>query len=546
MKNFLLIVVLIPGLTFSQSRKQRKAQAKADTITIANLRAHIQYLASDKLEGRRTGTAGELQAMEYISEQFSKDGLLPKGTNGYVQEFEINEGKQFTEADNFFVVNGEKLELKKEYFPLAYSANAMAEGNASIALNEKNEPWFFDVKDALEENRGNPHFDINDALTTEAKHTKEKGGTALIVFNSSTTVDNIQFNKNDSSLIAAVPVVYVTKDGLRHFTDVSAGYNLKMQVSLTRQIRKARNVIGYLNFNAPTTVIIGAHYDHLGYGEDGNSLDGQGQIHNGADDNASGSAALLEMARILQTTKAHNNNYLFIAFSGEELGLFGSKYWLENPTVKIAANYMINMDMVGRYDSAKKLTIGGYGTSSVWGNVFTTTTDKNLVVKFDSSGTGPSDHASFYRKEIPVLFFFTNSHSDYHKATDDWQKINFNGELEIVKYINHIIEATDSKGKLAFTKTRDQEMRSVSLPVTLGVMPDYGYTGTGMRIDGVSKGKLAERTGLIAGDILLQLADYKFVDVQTYMQALQHFKKGDAATLRIKRADKEMEFSIVF
>ncbi len=207
---------------------------------------------------------------------------------------------------------------------------------------------------------------------------------------------------------------------------------------------------------------------------------------------------------------------------------------------------MINMDMVGRYDSSKKLTIGGYGTSPVWGNVFTTTTDKNLVIKFDSSGTGPSDHASFYRKNIPVLFFFTNSHSDYHKATDDWDKINYNGELEIVKYIDHIVEATDSKGKLAFTKTRDQQMRSVSLPVTLGVMPDYGFTGTGMRIDGVSKGKLAERTGLQAGDILLQLGEYKFVDVQTYMQVLQHFKKGDKTTLHIKRGDKEIQFDIVF
>ena len=546
MKNFLLIVVMIPVLTFSQSRKQRKAQAKADTVTVANLRAHIQYLASDKLEGRRTGTAGELLAMQYISTQFAKDGLAPKGTNGYIQEFEINEGKQFPETDNFFSVNGEKLELKKEYFPMAYSANAAAAGNASIALREKNEPWFFDVKDVLEENRSNPHFDINDALNAEAKHANEKGGTVLIVFNSSAAVDNIQFNKNDSSVAVAVPVVYVTKAGMEHFADATAGYDLKIQVLLTRQIRKARNVIGYLNFNAPNTVIIGAHYDHLGYGEDGNSLDGLGQIHNGADDNASGTAALMEMARILHTTKAHSNNYLFIAFSGEELGLFGSKYWLENPSIKINPNYMINMDMVGRYDSSKKLTIGGYGTSPVWGNIFTTTTDKNLVVKFDSSGTGPSDHASFYRKNIPVLFFFTNSHSDYHKATDDWQKINYSGELEIVNYINHIIEATDSKGKLSFAKTRDQEMRSVSLPVTLGVMPDYGFTGTGMRIDGVSKGKLAERTGLQAGDILLQLGEYKFVDVQTYMQVLQHFKKGDATTLRIKRADKEIGFSIVF
>jgi len=202
------------------------------------------------------------------------------------------------------------------------------------------------------------------------------------------------------------------------------------------------------------------------------------------------------------------------------------------------------MDMVGRYDPAKKLTIGGYGTSPVWGQVFASATDKNLIVKFDSSGSGPSDHASFYRKEIPVLFFFTNSHSDYHKATDDWNKINYNGEVQIINYISHIIESTDTKGKLAFTKTRDAEMRSVSLPVTLGVMPDYGFSGTGMRIDGVSKGKTGERIGLQAGDVLLQLGEYKFVDVMTYMQALKNFKKGDKTTLRIKRGDKEITFDV--
>ena len=545
MKNLLLIVLIIPALSFAQTRKQRKAQAKADTLTITNLRTHIQWLASDKLEGRRTGTAGELLAMQYIAVQFEKTGLTPKGTNGFIQEFEINEGKQLAETDNFFSVNGQKLELKKDYFPLAYSANIAADGSSSLGLRENGSPWFFDLKDVLDENKSNPHFDINDAINAEAKRTKEKGGNALVVFNSSATTDNVQFNKNDSSAAASLPILYLTKDAMQHFfADATGVYDLKMQVSLAHAIRKAHNVVGYLNFNAPTTVIIGAHYDHLGYGEDANSLDGQGQIHNGADDNASGTAALMEMARLLQQTKAHNNNYLFIAFSGEELGLFGSKYWLEKPSANIVPNYMINMDMVGRYDSSKKLTIGGYGTSPVWGSVFTTTVDTNLVIKFDSSGTGPSDHASFYRKDIPVLFFFTNSHNDYHKATDDWDKINYNGELEIVKYINRIIEATDSKGKLSFTKTRDQEIRSVSLPVTLGVMPDYGFTGTGMRIDGVSKGKLAERTGLQAGDILLQLGEYKFVDVQTYMQVLQHFKKGDKSKLTIKRGDKEMQFDV--
>lgn len=547
MKKCLFILALVPILAFSQTRRQRKAQEKADKETLTNLKANVMYLASDSLEGRRTGTPGELKAMHYVAGAFKKDGLTPAGSNGYIQEFEIKEGKQFTEGKNSCTVNGHALELKADYFPLAYSSNSTVEGEASFDLRERGEPWFFDVKEVLEENKNNPHFDINDAIIKEARRDKEKGATALVVINRSGLVDNIQFNKNDTTPLCSMPILYITADGTKkYFTDALATYNFNVAVNVSPKTRMAHNVIGYLNFNAPSTVILGAHFDHLGYGEDGNSLDGEGQIHNGADDNASGTSALIELGRILQNTSAHNNNYLFIAFSGEELGLFGSKYWLEHPTKNIVPNYMINMDMVGRYDSARKLTIGGYGTSPVWGSIFSAVTDPGLVVKFDSSGSGPSDHASFYRKDIPVLFFFTNSHSDYHKATDDWDKINYEGELEIVKYIDRIIEAADSKGKFAFTKTHDQEARNMSLPVTLGVIPDYGFTGTGMRIDGVSKGKLAERLGLQAGDILLQLGDYKFVDVMTYMTALQHFKKGDKTTLRIKRGDTEKTFDVQF
>jgi C-terminal processing protease CtpA/Prc len=206
------------------------------------------------------------------------------------------------------------------------------------------------------------------------------------------------------------------------------------------------------------------------------------------------------------------------------------------------------MDMVGRLnDSSRSLTIGGYGTSPEWGELFTKNDDKKYFnFKYDSSGTGPSDYTSFYRKDIPVLFFFTGLHKDYHRPTDESDKINYLGELQIVKYIYSLIEELNDKGKLAFTKTADNEMHVTSLPVTLGVMPDYAFTGTGLRIDAVSKGKLAEQSGLLAGDVLLQLGDYTFVDVQTYMQALQHFKKGDATTLRFKRGTEEKIINIVF
>ena len=207
---------------------------------------------------------------------------------------------------------------------------------------------------------------------------------------------------------------------------------------------------------------------------------------------------------------------------------------------------MINMDMVGRYDTARKLTVGGFGTSSKWANILASI-PTNLVTHYDSAGSGPSDHASFYRKDMPVLFMFTGSHSDYHKATDDWDKINYIGESQIIRYVESIIKATDAVGKLDFLKTREAAMgRSTKFTVSLGVMPDYAFTGIGLRIEGASQGKLGEKIGLKGGDILLQLGDYKIVDVMNYMTTLSKFKKGDKTSLTYKRGTEEIKIEIEF
>jgi hypothetical protein len=207
---------------------------------------------------------------------------------------------------------------------------------------------------------------------------------------------------------------------------------------------------------------------------------------------------------------------------------------------------MINLDMVGRYDTARKLTVGGYGTSTKWADILAKT-PTSLITHYDSAGAGPSDHASFYRKDMPVLFMFTGSHSDYHKATDDWDKINYTGEAAIIQYVNNIIKNTDAAGKLDFLKTRENSMgKSNKFTVSLGVMPDYAFTGTGVRIEGATPGKLAERLGLKGGDILLQVGDYKLVDVMSYMTALSKFKKGDKTTLVYKRGLDEVKLDIEF
>jgi len=550
MKHWLMIALLIPATLMAQSKKKKKQllleEQKANSTLVNNLKSHVQYLADDKLEGRRTGTKGEQLAMEYLVKQYTDLNIEPKGTNGYVQEFEINEGKQVTE-NSFLKVNGKPLKLNEDFFPLAFCSNKKVKGAPAMALSERSQPWFFDLKEELEANKENIHFDVEAVIKKQLETVAKKGATALFVYNSTKLTDNVLFNKNDKSPLGEIPVIYITADGCKkYFHDHSATLEIELNINMEENKRTARNVVAFINNSAPATVILGAHYDHLGYGDDKNALDTAHQIHNGADDNASGTAALLELAKMLKQSSPKNNNYLIIHFSGEELGLFGSKYWVEHPSMNITPNYMLNMDMVGRYDTSHKLTIGGYGTSPTWGEVFSANPSKSLITKFDSSGSGPSDHATFYRSNIPVLFFFTGSHPDYHKATDDWEKINYEGEKDIVKYIYQLLQATDSKGKLAFTKTAEQQMGRVKMSVTLGVIPDYGYTGTGMRIDGVSPGKLAERTGLKAGDVLLQLGEYKFVDVMSYMQALGKFKKGDKTKLKIKRGEEEKEFDIEF
>jgi len=538
-------------LVFSTQLAAAQKLKKADKVVLANLQTHIGYLASDKLEGRRTGTAGEKLAYEYISNEFTKAGLTAKGDNGsFIQEFEVNEGKQINPSSHL-IINSFDLDAEKEYFPFIFSPNGALEAAPSIALRESGTVWFWDLKEKLEENKSNPHFDITDAIKTKTNEVAAKGATALIVYNTSSIADGLKFEPKAKEEPVKIPVLYVTADVKKKYLyDETATLDIKLKVDIGDKKRVGHNVIGFIDNGAANTIILGAHYDHLGYGEDHNSLytGTTPQIHNGADDNASGSAALIEVSKLLKASKLKNNNYLIISFSGEELGLFGSKYFTEHPTINLSsANYMINMDMVGRLnDSTHGLTIGGYGTSPMWGQLLSTN-NKQFTIKFDSSGTGPSDHTSFYRKDIPVLFFFTGVHGDYHKPSDDAEKINYNGELQVVKYIYSIVESANKKGKLEFTKTREAAATGKnSFKVSLGIMPDYTYSGSGVRVDGVSEGKMAQRIGIKAGDIITQLGDIKFTDVQSYMGALGKFNKGDATRVKVKRGNEELVFDIVF
>ena len=385
-----------------------------------NLKADVEFLASDELQGRQTGSEGEKKAADYIAQRFDDLGLEEKGTNGYFQDF------KFTPKTD-------------------------------------------------------PH--------SEASFTESEDSRTVI----------------------------------------------------------GRNVLGYIDNKAERTIVIGAHYDHLGYGDLGGSLfrGEEKEIHNGADDNASGVAVMLNLAYRLRDHNK-NNNYLFMAFSGEELGLLGSNFFVKNSTVPIdKINYMFNMDMVGRLSNEKTLAIYGTGTSPLFKQTVMSNNETFKIIE-NESGVGPSDHTSFYLGDIPVLHFFTGQHSDYHKPTDDADKLNYEGMQLISDYIFTLISDLDNNGKLAFRKTASDETETPRFKVTLGVIPDYLFDGEGMRIDGVSEDKPAQKAGLQKGDVVVALGDYDVKHMMGYMQALSKFEEGNSTTVKVKRGDQVVSVEVTF
>jgi hypothetical protein len=414
MKNLLFLLVLVGCLSCKNAPKVPENRIKED----------VAFLADDKLEGRQTGTQGEVLASEYLIKRFKTIGIQPKGTEGYLQSFSFKP-------------------------------------------------------------KTDPHGDV-------------------------------EFTTNADSTITG------------------------------------HNVIGFIDNNAKTAIVIGAHYDHLGFGGEGSLYREKDKaIHNGADDNASGVALMLNLAsRLLiknnQSEIKDKNNYLFMAFSGEEMGLLGSNYFSKNPTIEVETiNYMINMDMVGRMNEDRTLAVYGTGTSPMFKQTLKSNNDKFKLVE-NESGVGPSDHTSFYLIDIPVLHFFTGQHEDYHKPGDDSEKLNYEGMNLISDYIYTIISDLDDNGELAFRKTKNESEETPRFKVGLGVVPDYLYDGKGMRIDGTREETPAFNAGLQKGDVVLKLGDSTITDMMSYMRALSVFDNGDEAAITVKRGDQTIETKVKF
>ena len=332
---------------------------------------------------------------------------------------------------------------------------------------------------------------------------------------------------------------------------------MQMHGDTTKQLGMAlvkeivgQNVLYHLDGANPTkakpTGVVGAHYDHLGYGDENSLFRGEPTIHYGADDNASGVAVMLELAERFAKSPAEDN-LLFAGFSGEEKGLWGSNQFCETPTIPLESiRYMINMDMVGRL-RGDTLAVYGTGTTPDWMEILESCNEEGFVLVPSESGVGPSDHTSFYLEDIPVLHFFTGQHPDYHRPTDTADKLNYEGMARIANFIERLMRKLDATAELPFTATADQDSESTpSFKVTLGVVPDYLYSGEGMRIDGLTEGRPASNAGMKRGDIVVQMDTLKIVDMMTYMQALGNYEEGQTASVDVLRDGETITLEVLW
>ncbi len=545
-----LLILLAPQVVMAQS-------------AVANrMKEHIVFLASDALEGRETGRAGEQKASDYIVAQFKGIGLIPKGAEGsYLQPFTFLNQLMPTDDVNM-ALGGKQLIVGHDFQILPQSGNGILSGTPvnvgfgiqapTLGHDDYKDKGDLTGKIVLIE-RGSPdgndpHGKFSDFAAMDLKiASAAKLGVAGIVFvnPSNQEMEEPVINYSRKVSREKMPIVYLS--GIKA-SDVK---DMKGTIGLNEENLTGHNVVGLMDFKQPYTIVIGAHYDHLGFGDEGSLHRGERAIHNGADDNASGTAMVIELARAIKENAAlHKFNYLFMSFSGEEKGLLGSNYFAKNPTIDLSkVSCMLNFDMVGRIDPAKNtLGVNAVGTSPFWKEAIAGIQIDDMKVKTAESGVGPSDHTSFYLKDLPVLHFFSGTHGDYHKPSDDENLINYDGADKIFRYLEALLQKLNANGeKLAFTQTKnDEEGDAPRWKVSLGVVPDYLYDGEGMRIDGVTDGKPASKAGILAGDVVIKMGENEVKDMMSYMRALSKFEKGDTVVVVVLRKGKPKKKKVTF
>ena len=586
MKLLSIISILLLSIFF---------QNCASTVSHKKLKSHVEYLASDKLKGRFPGTEGGKESAEYIKSEFEKNGLTLLGDNGF-QYFDVITGVNLGES-NSFLLGSNSYKVGKDFTPLSFSKSMTHSGSIFVA------GYGFSIKnDSLEWNdysnanldgkwvlifRGapdgdNPHgpFSEHSSLRTKVMTAKDNSASGVIF------VSGEEFDKGDnlipliyeqSQVDIGIPVVHITRNlankilinqtvseiektilnQQENFKPFNINNLVTAHIDMNYETVQTQNIVASIPGTDPKLkdefIIIGAHYDHLGYGGDhsGSRRPDNHEIHNGADDNASGTSAVIELAHEMAKKGNNKRTLVFIAFGAEEMGLLGSKYFVKNSLVKNEnIQLMMNMDMVGRLDAEKnQISIGGTQTAiDLEKSIEPLIKKSNLNHTFSPEGYGPSDHSSFYVNDIPVLFFFTGSHPDYHTPEDDADKVNYKGIASISDLILSITSYFDSEDRLVYQEAGPkEEKKRQRFKVTLGIMPDYTYSETkGLRVDAVLQGKPASNAGILDGDIITSIGNKPVGDIYEYMHRLGEINPGESAPVSVLRDGKELNYTVKF
>ena len=581
------------------------AQDPVSSITADEIRSDIRYLASDELEGRLTGTRGNEKAASYIEEVMESAGLLPAGEDGsYLQKFEFVSAVKLG-SDNAMEItapgmkDGKKeLEADVDFRPLGFSSNVTVSGELvfvgyGISAPDNKYDDYADVNVSgklvvalrYSPDGADPHGELNrfSALRNKARTARDRGAIGLILVTGPADEADDEIIKLSfdhafaNSGIAAISmkravleqILAPTGNTLKAIQDSIKASRKPMTfvvpgttVNLTTDVEEitgtSANVAGYIEGSDPAekdqVVVVGAHFDHLGYGGPGSGslVPDTVAIHHGADDNASGTAGLLALVRAYGAHREDvKRTTLFLAFSGEELGTLGSAYYVNHPFFPLEKTVvMVNLDMIGRMEN-RTLTVYGTGTSPTWPKVLAKEdADSSLVLKEIADGYGPSDQAQFYAKDLPVLFFFTGTHNDYHKPSDEWEKINYPGELTVVRYVSKILNDIEGMPERPqFTKAASSAPMgggdARGFTVTLGIIPDYGEGKNGMKIGGIRPGGPAEKAGLKSGDVIVKMAGKKVMNIYDYMGILGELKAGDKVDVEVIRDAKALTVTAV-
>jgi len=561
----------------------------------------IKTLTQPSMEGRGDGTKGLGRAEHVLEARYKSLGLAPAGDHGYLQAFTVTTGAKLNGKNHLLIQNGEtksELKVNQEYVPFSFSASGSASSPLVFAGYGATAEEFsyddyatVDVKDKIvvvlrfepdgfAAKSGNHGLTAHAQVITKAINARNHGAKGLILLNGKLGDGEEDLLTRFGSVHGpeSVGILFVqVKNAVAESWFQAAGKSLKnaqeqidastkpssfafpeaMQATLAVDIQtthaKVNNVLAYLPGRTDGYVILGAHYDHLGRGNFDSLAPSQiGQLHPGADDNASGTAGLLELARMLAPQKGQfERGILFASFAGEELGLLGSAEWVKEPTKPLdKAVAMLNMDMIGRIKDGK-VYIGGVGTGSTLQKVLDQAKDDSqLKFEFSQGGYASSDQTSFVTKRIPVLFFFSGLHSDYHKPSDTWEKIN---PVDAARLLNVVASATvdlaSSPEKPAFVAVVENNPHSgVSsgggYGPYFGSIPDFGQTEDGVKFSDVKPGSPAAKSGLKAGDVLIQFGDKPIKNLYDFTDALRRSKIGDVVPVTVLRGGKELKVDV--